>query len=541
MTDSIERRLVAVMFTDVVGYTAIMQNDEKAARAVRFRHRRVLEQALGAHGGELLQYLGDGSLSVFSSAVEAVRAAIQVQKDLQEDPAVPLRIGIHVGEISHDTQGVYGDSVNIAARVQSLGRAGSVLISEKAQDEIKNQPGLSSASLGRFDLKNVEHPLGVYAVVAEGLVVPTRGELVGRPRRWLGATAAVLSVAAVVVFWPRDAGGPPPPSGATSGPSSPPDTQEVQPAPVVVRPPTADPLPRVASVVVALPRDTLRVGDRVQLSATAATAGGDPVSSPRVDWVASDSSIARVDGSGAQPMLVALSPGRVSVTATIDGVRGTATAHVIEAVTALNLSPDGGTLALGDTATIEVTDQDGRPLEASFESSDPAVATVSEAGMLEGQGLGQITLHVSADSLSVGAIFTFGAAEPEEVEEDAASDSIAPQEVDQEKTYLPSEVTEPPLLLNEDSVTQAVNDNYPPLLRDDNIGGRVTLELTIDENGYVLDAQVWEQCECRHQSLNEAALTVARSGIIRFTPAKRFGVDVNVQGFQFPVIFEAPE
>ncbi len=539
MTDSIERRLVAVMFTDVVGYTAIMQSDEKAARTVRFRHRRVLEQALGAHGGELLQYLGDGSLTVFSSAVEAVHAAIQVQKDLQEDPAVPLRIGIHVGEISYDTQGVYGDSVNIASRVQSLGKAGSVLISEKAQDEIKNQPGLASTSLGRFDLRNVAHPLGVYAVVAEGLVVPTRGELVGRSRRWLGATAAVLSVAAVVVLWPRDTGGPPPPSGATSGPSSPPDTQEVQQAPVVVRPPTADPLPRVASVVVALPRDTLRVGDRVQLSATAATAGGDPVSSP-VDWLASDSSIARVDRSGAQPMLVVLSPGRVSVTATIDDVGGTATAQVIEAVTALNLSPDGGTLALGDTVTIEVTDQDGRPLEASFESSDPAVATVSEAGMLEGQALGQITLHVSADGLTDEAIFTFGTPEPEEIQEEAASDSIAPQEVDQEKAYEVSEITELPQIITTDiELNQLANDNYPPLLRDDNIGGQIILELRIDESGDVVDCGVHEQSEFARESLKVAACNVAL--MLRFEPAKLSGVSVKVSGFPFRVNFEVRE
>ncbi len=541
MTDSIERRLAAVMFTDVVGYTAIMQRDEKAARTVRLRHRRVLEQALGAHGGELLQYLGDGSLTVFFSAVEAVYAAIQVQKDLQEDPAVPLRIGIHVGEISYDSQGVYGDSVNIASRVQQLGKAGSVLISEKAQDEIKNQPGLASTSLGRFELKNVEHPLGVYAVVAEGLVVPTRRELLGRRRRWLGATAAVLSVAAVAVLWPRDTGGPPPLSpGATLGPSSPSDTQEVQPPPVVVPSPTADPLLTVANVVVALPRDTLRVGDRVQLSATAATAGGDPVSSPRVAWLASDSSIARVDRSGAQPMLVALSPGGVSVTATIDGVRGTATAQVIEAVTALNLLPDGGTFALSETVTIEVTDQDGRPLEASFESSDAAVATVSEAGMLEGQAPGQITLHVSADGLSVEASFTFAAPELEEVEEDAASDSMPPLEVDQERTYEVSEITVLPVrITNEIEFNQAVNDNYPRRLRDLNIGGQVILDLTIDANGIVVDCLVHEQSEFARESLKEAACRVAE--MLRFTPAKLFDVDVKVSGVQLTLNFEARE
>ncbi len=114
MTGSKERRLLAVMFTDVVGYTALMQRDEEAARIVRGRHRLVLEAAVSAHGGDLLQYLGDGSLTMFPSVVDAVRAAIEVQRGLRQEPVVPLRIGIHQGDISYDTQGAHGDSVNIA-------------------------------------------------------------------------------------------------------------------------------------------------------------------------------------------------------------------------------------------------------------------------------------------------------------------------------------------------------------------------------------------------------------------------------------------
>ena len=91
------------MFTDVVGYTALMQRDEEAARIVRRRHRQVLEAAVSAHGGDLLQYLGDGSLTTFPSVVEAVHAAIEVQRGLRQEPVVPLRIGIHQGDISYDT------------------------------------------------------------------------------------------------------------------------------------------------------------------------------------------------------------------------------------------------------------------------------------------------------------------------------------------------------------------------------------------------------------------------------------------------------
>ena len=177
MTNPQERRLLAVMFTDVVGYTALMQRDEEAARIVRRRHREVLESAVSAHGGDLLQYLGDGSLTMFPSVVDAVRAAIEVQRGLRQEPVVPLRIGIHQGDISYDTQGAYGDSVNVASRIQSLATAGGILVSGKAHDEIKNQPDITTTSLGDFELKNVEEPLAVYAIVSDVLTVPTRDDV----------------------------------------------------------------------------------------------------------------------------------------------------------------------------------------------------------------------------------------------------------------------------------------------------------------------------------------------------------------------------
>ena len=88
------RHLVAIMFTDVVGYTALMQRDEQKARQVRDRHRAVLKDALVPHDGELLEHYGDGSLTIFTSAIEAVRCALEIQKTLSAPPAVSLRIGI---------------------------------------------------------------------------------------------------------------------------------------------------------------------------------------------------------------------------------------------------------------------------------------------------------------------------------------------------------------------------------------------------------------------------------------------------------------
>ncbi len=158
-----------MMFTDVVGYTALMQRDEEAA--------------VSAHGGDLLQYLGDGSLTMFPSVVDAVRAAIDVQGGLRQEPVVPLRIGIHQGDISYDTQGAYGDSVNVASRIQSLATSGSILISAKAHDEIKNQPDITTTPLGEFELKNVEESLEVFGIVSDVLAVPTRNDVLTEIRR----------------------------------------------------------------------------------------------------------------------------------------------------------------------------------------------------------------------------------------------------------------------------------------------------------------------------------------------------------------------
>ena len=89
------RQLAAIMFTDIEGYTALMQKDEQAAIGYRNRHRGVFEMAMAAHGGKIIQYYGDGTLSIFTSAIHAVNAAVSIQELLNKSPKVPLRIGIH--------------------------------------------------------------------------------------------------------------------------------------------------------------------------------------------------------------------------------------------------------------------------------------------------------------------------------------------------------------------------------------------------------------------------------------------------------------
>ena len=173
MVEKQTRRLAAIMFTDVAGYTSLMQRDEQKARQVRDRHRSVLKDALAPHGGELLEHYGDGSLTIFSSSIEAVRCALEIQKILSAPLAVPLRIGIHTGDVVREDQGVYGDGVNVASRIQGMCPPGEVFISGKVFDDVKNQPGMFTRSLGRVDLKNVGRRMAVFAVTNPSLRAPT--------------------------------------------------------------------------------------------------------------------------------------------------------------------------------------------------------------------------------------------------------------------------------------------------------------------------------------------------------------------------------
>ncbi len=171
------RQLAAIMFADMTGYTAMMQEDEDKAKTLRSRQKQTLENFIPAFNGRIIQYFGDGTLSMFGSAIDAVKAAIEIQKELQKEPRVQLRIGIHSGEVVLDKDGLYGDCVNLASRIETLAVPGAVFISDKVYDEIKNQKDISTVSLGRFNLKNVKRQVDVYTIANEGLVIPTSAQL----------------------------------------------------------------------------------------------------------------------------------------------------------------------------------------------------------------------------------------------------------------------------------------------------------------------------------------------------------------------------
>ena len=174
------RQLAAIMFTDMVGYTALMQEDEGHAISNRVRHKQVFEETVPKFNGKILQYYGDGTLCIFSSALFAVQCAMEIQQELCRSPEIPLRIGIHSGDVVYDAEGIYGDGVNVASRIESLSVPGAIFISEKVFDEIKNHTTIFSKSLGQFELKNVKRPMEVFAIANKGFTVPERSAIRGK-------------------------------------------------------------------------------------------------------------------------------------------------------------------------------------------------------------------------------------------------------------------------------------------------------------------------------------------------------------------------
>ena len=174
------RQLAAILFTDIEGYTALMQQDEQKAITVKDRHREIFQKAHQEFNGRIIRYYGDGTLSIFHSVVDAVKCAIAMQQVFTQWPKIPVRMGLHTGDISIQDDDIFGDGVNIASRLESLGVAGSVLVSDKVKNEINNHPEIKTVSAGIYHFKNAERPMEVFAIVGENLVIPKPQSLKGK-------------------------------------------------------------------------------------------------------------------------------------------------------------------------------------------------------------------------------------------------------------------------------------------------------------------------------------------------------------------------
>jgi len=162
------RQLAAIMFTDIVGYTSLMGNDEEAAFDLLYKNRLLQKPLIEQYGGKWIKELGDGVLATFSTVTNAVNCACSIIKGCESINGLKLRIGIHQAEVIFENNDVFGDGVNIASRLQAIAPSGGICISETVQNNVANRKEIVTRFLKEETLKHVKEPIRIYEVIVEG-------------------------------------------------------------------------------------------------------------------------------------------------------------------------------------------------------------------------------------------------------------------------------------------------------------------------------------------------------------------------------------
>ncbi len=172
ITPTERRKLAAIMFTDIVGYSALAQRNETLALELLEEHRNLLREIFLGFAGTEIKTIGDAFLVEFQSALEAVQCGIEIQRTLAKrnhdftgEERIELRIGIHIGDVVHREGDVYGDGVNIASRIEPLAGAGGICVSTDVERQLRSVLDVRFEKLGPADLKNIQAPMELFRVV----------------------------------------------------------------------------------------------------------------------------------------------------------------------------------------------------------------------------------------------------------------------------------------------------------------------------------------------------------------------------------------
>ncbi len=175
MSEKIERRLAAILSTDVVGYTRLMHADEEGTlERFRLHHSELIEPKINEHKGRIVKLLGDGLLVEFASVLDAVRCATEIQRgmaarnaDVPEDERIILRIGINLGDVIVEGDDIHGDGVNVATRMQEIAQPGGISVSGVVYDSVRDKLAPAFENLGPQHIKNIAEPVRAYRVVLD--------------------------------------------------------------------------------------------------------------------------------------------------------------------------------------------------------------------------------------------------------------------------------------------------------------------------------------------------------------------------------------
>jgi len=202
------RRLTAILAADVAGYSRLMGADEEGTHERLKAHlREVVDPKIREHRGRIVKTTGDGVLAEFASVVDAVRSAAEIQRamadrdlDVAEERRLRFRIGVNVGEVIADADDIYGDCVNIAARLEALAAPGSICVSGIARDHIGDRLPYGYDDMGEQSVKNIARPVRAYALRAQGIAPLPAPALRARPFRRVPAIVGTVVAAPLVII-----------------------------------------------------------------------------------------------------------------------------------------------------------------------------------------------------------------------------------------------------------------------------------------------------------------------------------------------------